>query len=250
MSPDGMNIRLLATDVGDLIKYTSSINEINRAGKAIFPFLCEHFPNDAITSSRAQLAYDWIMSAGRERMESERRVVLLRQFCEAITTTEQRESLQEILSRCLGSGGPQQELRREFDQRGFHPEVHQHSRNLFCQANYFHAVFEACKAYNKAVRLKAKSDKDGEALMLAVWGPTNGCLKITPCHSETDRNVQDGVRFLSAGLMRAVRNPTAHEPAIHWPISKQDCVDLLAFASFLFRQLDAATYYAGAPKQG
>ncbi len=62
-------------------------------------------------------------------------------------------------------------------------------------------MFEACKAYNKDVRLKAKSDKDGKDLMLQVWGPANGCLKITACESDTDRSVQDGVKFLSAGLM-------------------------------------------------
>jgi uncharacterized protein (TIGR02391 family) len=79
--------------------------------------------------------------------------------------------------------------------------------------------------------------------MLEVWGPENGVLKITPCETETDKNVQNGVKFLSAGLMQAIRNPTAHEPALDWPINKQDCLDLLSFVSFLFRQLDQCTYY-------
>ena len=43
-----------------------------------------------------------------------------------------------------------------------------------------------------------------------------------------------------AGLMRAIRNPTAHEPALHWPITEPDAVDILSFISFLFRQLDKA----------
>jgi len=68
-------------------------------------------------------------------------------------------------------------------------------------------------------------------------------LKITACISDTDRNVQDGVRFLSAGLMQAIRNPTAHEPALDWPISREDCLDVLSFLSFLFRQIDKATYF-------
>ncbi|WP_222846444.1 TIGR02391 family protein [Pontiella sulfatireligans] len=70
-----------------------------------------------------------------------------------------------------------------------------------------------------------------------------GVLKITPCQSETDCNVQNGVKFLSAGLMQAIRNPTAHEPALDWPIEKNDCLDLLSFISFLFRKLDEAVYY-------
>ena len=52
--------------------------------------------------------------------------------------------------------------------------------------------------------------------MLEVWGWDKGCLKITPCVTDTDKNVQDGVKFLSAGLMSAIRNPTAHEPAVDW----------------------------------
>ena len=89
---------------------------------------------------------------------------------------------------------------------------------------------------------KSVSPKDGQALMLDVWGADNGVLKITPCLSETDKNTQNGIKFLSAGLMQAIRNPTAHEPAIDWPINKQDCLDLLGFVSYLFRQLDSSVY--------
>jgi uncharacterized protein (TIGR02391 family) len=78
--------------------------------------------------------------------------------------------------------------------------------------------------------------------MLDVWRP-EGVLKITKCVTETDKNVQDGIKFLSAGLMQAIRNPTAHEPALDWPIIKEDCLDLLSFLSFLLRQLDATVYF-------
>lgn len=74
-------------------------------------------------------------------------------------------------------------------------------------------------------------------------GADTGVLKVTPCKSETDKNVQDGIKFLSAGLMRAIRNPTSHEPALDWPITEKDAVDILSFISFLFRQLDSAVKY-------
>ena len=93
----------------------------------------------------------------------------------------------------------------------------------------FHAVFEVAKVYNKTVREKAQSGKDGQSLMLDVWEWEKGCLKITACITDTDKNVQDGVKFLSAGLMNAIRNPTAHEPAVDWPISLEDCLDILSF---------------------
>lgn len=91
----------------------------------------------------------------------------------------------------------------------------EHCKTLFAQGNYFHSVFEACKVYDKQVQSKARSNLHGQSLMLQVWGWEKGVLKITPCQSDTDKNVQDGIKFLSAGLMAAMRNPTAHEPALH-----------------------------------
>jgi uncharacterized protein (TIGR02391 family) len=127
-------------------------------------------------------------------------------------------------------------------EKALHPEIYSHCSELFCDGHYFHAVFEAAKIYHKTVQRKSGCEKDGQALMLEVWS-TNGTLKVTQCQSETDRNVQDGLGFLSAGLMRAIRNPTAHEPAHEWPISEQDCLDILGFISFLMRKCDEAVYY-------
>ena len=52
--------------------------------------------------------------------------------------------------------------------------------------------------------------KDGMKLMIIVWG-CEGTLKITRCETQTDKDVQDGIKFLSSGLMQAIRNPTAHD---------------------------------------
>jgi uncharacterized protein (TIGR02391 family) len=139
-----------------------------------------------------------------------------------------------------GAAVARKEEYEAFFARAFHAEVVKHAQKLFLEGNYFHAVFEVAKAYNKQVREKAHSVKDGYALMMDAWGCDKGVLKITSCQTETDKNVQDGIKFLSAGLMQAVRNPTAHEPAVDWPISKQDCLDILSFLSFLFRKLDDA----------
>ena len=238
------NYRLIAVQVGDALKYATSINEINRIAGAIFPFQREGFPNEAITSSRAKLIHDWILSLAKQKMGEEERNQLLRSFCDQLCgDSDLRATAYSILH---AGGVPTVEVstdKREFLARGFHPQVIEHCQNLFTQGNYFHAVFEACKLYNKLVREKAISLKDGEALMMDVWGWENGVLKVTACQSDTDKNVQDGIKFLSAGLMRAMRNPTAHEPALHWPITKEDCLDMLSFVSFLFRQLDKAVYY-------
>jgi uncharacterized protein (TIGR02391 family) len=240
------NYRLIAIQVGDALKYSTSINEVNRIAGAIFRFRCESFPNDSITSSRAQLVHDWILSLAKQKMGEDERNGLLKSFLDQLTGEEEiRASVYSILESAGVAGSETNADKQLFLQRGFHNEVIKHCQTLFVQCNYFHAVFEACKVYNKLVREKALSPKDGEALMMEVWGWQNGVLKVTACQTDTDKNVQDGIKFLSAGLMRAMRNPTAHEPALHWSITKRDCLDMLNFVSFLLRQLDKAVYYNG-----
>jgi uncharacterized protein (TIGR02391 family) len=237
------NYRLIAVQVGEALKNSTTENEINRIAGAILPFRYKRFPNEAITSSRAKLINDWILSLAKQKIGEDQRDQLLKSFCDQLCRdNELRASVHSILN---DAGVPTAGVeidKREFFSRGFHPQVTQHCQILFTQGNYFHAVFEACKLYNKLVREKAMSAKDGESLMMDVWGWQNGVLKVTACQSDTDKNVQDGIKYLSAGLMRAMRNPTAHEPALHWPITKEDCLDMLSFVSFLFRQFDKAKY--------
>lgn len=238
------NYRLIATSVGELLKYESTVNEIGRVAGAMFRFQRDEFPNPSITSVRSKLVYDWILSLAREEMDGELRRKLLVDFCQTITPDGLKPELDRILR---GQGvlatGKGLGSEPEFSSRGFHQEVFKHARTLFLQGHYFHAVFESAKAYNNAVKEKAQSSKDGQPLMLEVWGADKGVLKVTPCQSETDRNVQDGIKFLSAGLMQAIRNPHAHETALDWPIGKDDAMDILSFISFLWRQLDKAVYF-------
>ncbi len=239
-----MNYRLIAVQIGDLLKYSTSINEINRLGGAIFRFQREGFGNESITSQRALLIHDWILTLARQEMNPEERNQLLIRFCHSLASDNIRKQVDTIL---INAGITPEVINRQdytlFIGRDFHPEVVKHCRDLFLQGNYFHAVFEGCKAYNLLVKQKAQNSKDGASLMLEVWGFEKCVLIITPCASQTDKDVLDGIKFLSAGLMQAIRNPTAHEPAIQWPISKQDCLDILGLISFLFKQLERAVYF-------
>jgi uncharacterized protein (TIGR02391 family) len=239
-----MDARLIAVQVGDALKYVTSINEIDRIAGAVLRIQRDTFPNGAITSQRAQRIHDWVLSLARADMTQEEREGRLIKFCRELAGEGEWPRVSKVLEGAgIVAGKLNREEYKQFIGRGFHPEVIRHAQPLFMDRHLFHAVFEAAKAYNKAVREKAKSGKDGQALMLDVWGWEKGCLKITACVTETDKNVQDGVKFLSAGLMNAIRNPTAHEPAVDWPISLPDCLDILSFISFLFRQLEKAVYF-------
>jgi uncharacterized protein (TIGR02391 family) len=129
-----------------------------------------------------------------------------------------------------------------FDERKFHHKIIQHARKLFVEGNYFHAVFECCKVYDKEVSQKSRIQDHGAGLMSKAFS-LSGPLKLNTQRTETERNEQEGVMHLSRGIMSAIRNPQAHEPALDWPISREDALDLLSFLSFLFRKLDNAVYF-------
>lgn len=239
-----VNYRLVAIQIGDLLKYDVVEKEIIRAAKSIFTFNSEEFPNEAgISSVRAKCIYDWIMTLAKQKMTDEERTNKLVAFLDIIVPSKNKENVSEILYKAGAT--IQSHDNSEFLQRKFHHLITTHCKKLFLEGNYFHAVFEASKVYNYDVKEKSKSLKDGQPLMLEVWSSDKGVLKITSCVTETDKNVQDGVKFLSAGLMSAIRNPTAHEPALTWPIDKDECLEILGFISYLFRQLDKAVYYDG-----
>ena len=76
---------------------------------------------------------------------------------------------------------------------------------------------------------------------LSLRGP----LKINTQRSETEQNEQEGVMHLCMGLMRAIRNPEAHEPELDWTITQEDALNILSLVSFLWQKIDTAKYFGG-----
>lgn len=130
--------------------------------------------------------------------------------------------------------------KRPFLSREFHPQVIKHAGHLFNDGYYSSSVNEACKAYNKAVQKKAHSTLDGQSLMFAVFG-TVGSLRVNPYATRSEVDAQEGIKFISGGLMTGFRNPTAHETSHDLEIPLQECIEILGMISYLFRQLDKAT---------
>ncbi len=127
-----------------------------------------------------------------------------------------------------------------FSSAKYHSTIILHCKDFFLQKHYSTCVNEACKAYNKAVQDKSGSNKDGQALMLSAFS-SGGNLRANEYVTESQVNEQEGIMFLSAGLMRGFRNPTAHEPAYSWKTPKEDCIEILGLVSYLFKKLDNTT---------
>jgi hypothetical protein len=91
------NYRLIATKVGDLLKWDVSQNEIGRAAGAVFRLSCATFPNDSISSVRAQAIYDWTMTLAKQHFDPVEKDLLLVKFCRAVTPEQHRAALDQIL---------------------------------------------------------------------------------------------------------------------------------------------------------
>jgi len=127
--------------------------------------------------------------------------------------------------------------------RGVHSDVLAFCRAELLQENYFHAVFEAMKSIAAKIRQLSGLISDGSELVTGAFalGKTGTpILAINSLATETDKGEQRGFVNLLIGLFGTIRNPTAHNPKVEWPMSEQDALDILTTASLIHRKLDRA----------
>jgi uncharacterized protein (TIGR02391 family) len=233
-----INIQKIAIEIGDIIKWSSSVNEINRLGQATLKITKENFPNDSITSVRQQEIFNWLCSIGKTNLLADERLKLIVDFCLSIAGEKRPEIVKVLDNEGISPNILFREQLSILEREHLHPEVYKHAKGSFQYEKYAHAVLETCKAYDKAVQLKAGLSKFGRSLMQEAWSWSASNLKATTGNSDSDEKFHDGLKLLSEGVMAGVRNVTAHEPILDWPLKKEDCIDLLHLISFLYRQLD------------
>ena len=133
------------------------------------------------------------------------------------------------------------ELRRDLEGRGVHADVLAFCRAELLAEDYFHAVQEAVKSVAAKLRVRTGLTDDGATLVDRSLGGTPPMLAINSLASGSHRSEQSGFANLVRGTFGMFRNPTAHEPRIHWPMTIADAEDLLTLVSMIHRRLDAAT---------
>jgi len=121
-----------------------------------------------------------------------------------------------------------------------HPKIQEVSEKLFINGSYELAIFEAFKAVNNAVKEKTGIiDKDGQSLMSHVFSGNPPILALNSLKSQSEKDEQDGFKFLFMGSMAGIRNPKAHEN-----VKQTDqfrTLHYLAFASLLMTRIDEST---------
>ena len=141
----------------------------------------------------------------------------------------------------------------QYHWRHLHTEVQNSSYEDYKKEDFYRAVEEALKRYQTAVQNKSGSNLDGQSLMLSVFGRNNAILSVTTPFRKsngseftqsTKENIEEGQKFMSAGMMSGVRNPIAHEEVRELKgsglFTENDCLDMLSLLSHLFRRLDVA----------
>lgn len=127
-----------------------------------------------------------------------------------------------------------------FDTRNIHPGLCRVVRDLFDNGHYAQATFEAFKFIDNEVARHSNASEFGKRLMMRAFSETSPKIQLNRLATMTDRDEQEGFKFLFAGGMLAIRNPRGHEHAIH--DDPDACLDHLTFASMLLRRLADAGY--------
>ena len=118
-----------------------------------------------------------------------------------------------------------------------HHKIKEISLELFRNKHYAQAVFESAKALNNYVKEKAGiTDRDLSDTMTRIFNENNPIIKLNDLATRSDKDEQEGFRFLYMGAMKGIRNPKAHDN-----IKQEDknrTLEYLAFLSLLFRRAE------------
>jgi uncharacterized protein (TIGR02391 family) len=135
-----------------------------------------------------------------------------------------------------GAETPASKARRAFGDLDLHPDIARECTQLFEDGHYANAVEDACKVVDMLVKLRAmRTDPSGTELMQLVFSQKNPILKFNDQQSDSEKSEQQGMMYLFAGAMLALRNPRAHGLVTDHP---ERAVEYLSFLSMLARSLD------------
>lgn len=167
----------------------------------------------------------------------------MREVIESIAESKAREiaNLQTIIDlfrEKLADEGetPASRAKRAFGDLDLHPDVSRACAKLFADGHYAEAVENGCKVLDMLVKLRSmRSDPSGTELMQLVFSPKSPILKFNDQSNESERSEQQGMMYLFAGAMLALRNPRAHGLVNDHP---ERAVEYLTFISMLARSLE------------
>lgn len=140
-------------------------------------------------------------------------------------------SVTEARSEPVGGSHP-------FDDRNIHTRIQSTSKKLFDDGHYAPATFEAYKLLDKEVAALAKLSESGVKLMMKAFSEQSPLIRLTDMSTTSEKDEQEGYKFIFYGSVMAIRNPRGHEYDVRE--SPTECLDHLSLASLLLRRLESA----------
>lgn len=125
-----------------------------------------------------------------------------------------------------------------FDERNLHTDLPNDVRRLFDNGHCAQATFEAFKFVDEEIQRISGASSHGTKLMMSALGGSSPKVSLNPGMTRSEKDEQEGFKFLFAGAMLGIRNPRGHTSGM--TDDPDTCLDHLALASLLLRQLDAA----------
>ncbi|MCB0721064.1 MAG: TIGR02391 family protein [Ignavibacteriae bacterium] len=157
-----------------------------------------------------------------------------------VNNSELEEEQQEKVIKNLHDLAPEYPY---YHWRHLHPKIQEVSEEHYQKEDYIGAAFEAVKMYVKEVQKKSTLEQDGQPLMMSAFGKDNCKLQITNNNTQSEKDIEEGQKFMSAGVVAGFRNPVSHETQkdIHPNVfNDKDCLDILSLLSYLLGKLDKA----------
>lgn len=125
-----------------------------------------------------------------------------------------------------------------FDARNVHADLPAEVRRLFDNGHCAQATLEAFKFVDEEMQRISKSSDFGTSLMMRALGGNTPAVRLNPGMTGSEKNEQEGFKFLFAGAMQGIRGPRAHTSGLS--DDPDTCLDHLSLASMLLRKLDDA----------
>lgn len=126
---------------------------------------------------------------------------------------------------------------RAYNGLDLHPEIARAASALYRDGHYANAIVDAVIALNNLVRLRSGEERDGTALMEAVFSPNNPRLRFNEMRDQSDRDEQRGFMMMFSGAVAGLRNPRAHRLINDEP---ERALEFIAFVSLLAKLLEGA----------
>lgn len=117
-------------------------------------------------------------------------------------------------------------------------------KEKFFAGKYLEAAREAVQLYESEVQRVAGRQDYGQAMMGDVFGASpEKPISVTNKSTESERNIDEGQKFLSMGIITGFKNPAVShtsltEGLVNGNFTDRDCLDILSTISYLYSRLE------------